>query len=904
MTESTVEESKSIKIPAGFPVEVYQQIQKALKEKPQPQRGLVFQSRGQRSTQFIDKGLVKPGKISFDTLRRAALSVHIVRICIHTLKQKVTKTKWVIQNTDLTRRKSKDPRIKEVENLFKHPNINDETFRTLLDKMVEDLLTLDSVSIEKTRFPDGALAELYFVDSATIRPVYDEYGNQDILIPLATQDAEKKGDPTEELPTSYVQVLDNSQYGGPESGQIVAAWPKKDFIHFHMNPQGAMESFGYGLSPIEGILSVVSNILNADNYNSTYFEEGAFPPVIMQLIGQVNQRDLEAYREYLVAELSGNFHRPAIMATEKAESLQIHNLKDFNNRDMQFMEYQNWLAKLCCAMFGMSPGDIGITDTQGNKNVAEQQAELSEQKGYSSILHLFKEVFNQEIIWKDFGYDDLEFDWVATDQMTDQEASTMYDRDLKNGSRTLNEVRAKRGEAPYPDWADEPMLLTGEGYKYIDPEKAQEEQQNAQEHELKLKGAGEVGGEKPYNEQEDDDSPEGTKIEKSGARTLYINRPIENAEDIIAWAKSQGFKTTLPASEMHVTIAFSKKPVDWKLAGIEKGMFVSSGGPRSVEALGDQGAVVLKFSDETLRKRWGELRDLGASWDYDSYKPHVTISYNDSGIDLKSVQPYDGPIYLGAEKRATVNEEWRVGITEKSSASKAVLTFGGYRTWADDRGFSQPFIWMDVKGGWGQVIKPPVAVNLDSAFDLEVQLTNELAKMGLNVRPVRKMTFIEVQNMLRSNPEVYNEFINYTNMTEQYDSEKWRSKFGGSRKFNYYLVSDYVDGYALSNPLLKTDMKRAPEAYVQAVRDLAALWRAERDMVLGDRRADQYIIGHDKRAYGIDYQFRGDAERYERTKDAIPDAIADIPELKTVFEESMEKSRYSLVKRIIKYARR
>ncbi len=194
-------------------------------------------------------------------------------------------------------------------------------------------------------------------------------------------------------------------------------------------------------------------------------------------------------------------------------------------------------------------------------------------------------------------------------------------------------------------------------------------------------------------------------------------------------------------------------------------------------------------------------------------------------------------------------------------------------------------------------------MNLDAGFDLEIDLTNELARMGLNVKPVRKMTFIEVQDMLRANPDVYNEFLNYTNMTEAYDSEKWRSKFGGSRKFNYYLVSDYIDGYALNNPLLKADMRRDPDAYRRAAIDLAALHRAERDMVLGDRRADQYIIGHDKRAYGIDYQFRGDKERYERTKDAIQESLADVPELESLFDEESKKESEGVVKRIAKSLR-
>ncbi len=725
MADAPVAEKKSVIIPEGFPDEVLKAVHKGLEARPP--RGLAFQNKSQRNVAFLQKGLTKPGRISYDTLRRAAISVHVVRICIQTLKTKITKTKWVVQNKDVQKRKGdKDKeRIEEVMELFKHPNKNNETFRTLLDKMLEDLLALDAVSLEKTRYDDGSLAELFYVDSATIRPVYDQHGNQDIEIPLNT---EKNG--LETLPVSYVQVLDNSQFGGPESGEIVAAWAKKDFIHFHMNPQGAMEAFGYGLSPIEGILSVVANILNADNFNSTYFEEGAFPPIVLQLIGQVNQRDLEAYREYLVSELSGNFHRPAIMATEKAESLQIHNLKDMNNRDMQFMEYQSWLAKLCCAMYGLSPEDIGLTDTTGSKSVSEVQKDLSEAKGYGSILNLLKEVFNQEVVWKDFGYKDLEFDWVAPDSLEPDIASAMYDRDLKNGSVTLNEVRLKRGESPYGDWADEPMLLTGEGYQPLDPEALKAKQDAAE--------AEEVGGEKPYGDQKN--------------------------------AKGEG---------------------------------------------------------------------------------------------------------------------------EVEKMQKAVFTMGGYKTWADDRGYSQPFICMDIKSGTGQVFKPPVAVNLNSQ-GLEITITNDLATMGLNVSPVFKMTYVEVVESLRNRPDVLAEFNKYIAMDGNYDSAKWRAKFGGSRLFDYYLVSNYVDGYALSNPLLLADMARDPASYKQAIKDLASLWRAERDGVLGDRRADQYIIGHDKRAYGIDYQFKGDTARWDKTKNAIQEELVNIPELLTLFKREIETPSITL----------
>lgn len=46
-------------------------------------------------------------------------------------------------------------------------------------------------------------------------------------------------------------------------------------------------------------------------------------------------------------------------------------------------------------------------------------------------------------------------------------------------------------------------------------------------------------------------------------RPLYVSRPSVSAEEIITWAKQQGFATTLPAEDMHVTVCYSKRPVDW-----------------------------------------------------------------------------------------------------------------------------------------------------------------------------------------------------------------------------------------------------------------------------------------------------------------------------------------------------
>ena len=828
--------------------------------KPSNSRAVVFENDKQRNIGVLRKGLMKPGQVSFEVLRRAVNAVPVARICVDTLKKKIAKTKWVIRTID-PMAKADEQQVKEITDLLKNPNDQD-SMRSFLDKILEDLLVLDAVAIEKTRFPDGKLAQMYQVDASTIRPVYDEMGKQDIPVPLPNG---------ETPPVSYLQIFNNSMYGGPESGEIVAAWAKKDFMYFHMNPQGTIDNFGYGLSPIEAVLSVVSNLLNADNFNGNYFDEGAFPPIILQLAQSLDVRQLEAYREYLYNQIEGNFHKPAIVAG--GGEMKVHNLKDLTNREMQFMEYTLWLSKLMCAAYGLSPDDIGLTDTTGSKSVAESQKEISEGKGYGSYLDLLKEIINSQIIWKDFGYTDLEFEWVAIDSLDPKTAVEIQDIRLKNGTMTVNEVREKNGDLPFEDWADQPMVLGNDGYSVI----------HTDEHE-EITEEDEVQGEKVYS--------------KSAGKTLYIQRNVKNAKDIIKWAKSNGFKTTLQPDDMHVTIAFSRKNVNWDSIDEKNDSFKISGGKREMAKFRD--AIVLKFSSKTLQNRWKEIIQKGASWDYESYQPHISITYAGDDIDLSKIKPYTGDIILAPEERNEVSDDWIDNVSEKG-IRKAIYTPSGFKTWMDDRGFGQPFIVQSILDGGGWVIKPPVAVNLTSQ-DLEIELTNLLYKKGLNVNPVKKMLYTDVVAMFGT-ADIKIEFDKYVNMTPEYDSEKWRARFGGSRKYPYYLMSDYIDGFALNSNQIRDDMKRDPTSYTQAIIDLAKLWKTEKELVLGDRRADQYIITKDKCAYGIDYQFQGDVKRWEDTKDAIPKFLVQIPQLynlfmSTISDENKTTKKQGIIKRI------
>ncbi len=169
---------------------------------------------------------------------------------------------------------------------------------------------------------------------------------------------------------------------------------------------------------------------------------------------------------------------------------------------------------------------------------------------------------------------------------------------------------------------------------------------------------------------EGDLAPEGVKAKETDPTadaaplSLYVRRDVRNGAEILKWAREQGFKSTLEAADLHVTIAFSRTPVDWMKVGDpwDGELEIVAGGARLLEIFGE--ARVLLFSSSRLSWRHEEIKNAGASWDHPEYQPHITISYDAGSPDLADVQPYRGRIVLGPEIFQTVKDDWLSGIKE------------------------------------------------------------------------------------------------------------------------------------------------------------------------------------------------------------------------------------------------
>lgn len=159
------------------------------------------------------------------------------------------------------------------------------------------------------------------------------------------------------------------------------------------------------------------------------------------------------------------------------------------------------------------------------------------------------------------------------------------------------------------------------------------------------------------------------------SRPLYVRRQLTNWRDVDRWAKAQGFRTTA-GSAMHATVCYSRVPLDWMKAGEshQETLQVPPGGPRVVAALGSEGAVVLHFASSALAWRHEEIKNAGASWDYENYEPHVTISYEAGDLKLADIEPYRGALEFGPEIFEDIKEDFKPKEFSKRPRSQFAIS--------------------------------------------------------------------------------------------------------------------------------------------------------------------------------------------------------------------------------------
>lgn len=339
------------------------------------------------------------------------------------------------KHDDFYRKRQRD--IKEIKKLLSKPDpwfTETLSWESLIKKMLIDTLIIDRGALIKIR-EEGSnkIHGLMPIDGSTLRPLINEFG---------TFDDEK----------AFVQVVN----GTPRT-----YLSKKDVMIMSMNPMTDIKYYGYGFSMMETLYTTVLSDIFIDKGNLDYYRKGGSipegfisiepPPSREGVVSQVDQEQLETIQRHLQSIMMGDYTQVPIVSGGKVSWIDFKGKR----RDMQFKELAEYLTRKICAVYQVSPQDVGII-SDVNRSTSQTQAEMTKSKGLETVMRTISEHFTNNIISELRPEDDLMLWFQDDDIEKEKERWQISQQKIIAGALTINQYRALEGQHPVP-WGNTPL---------------------------------------------------------------------------------------------------------------------------------------------------------------------------------------------------------------------------------------------------------------------------------------------------------------------------------------------------------------------------------------------------------------------------------------------------------------
>jgi len=374
--------------------------------------------------QFPGQHLPKPTPVN---LRRFA-ETPLVRRAINVIKDRIAAMDWQVR----VRRGVKqgdlafaERKLRALRRTLEEPNATDN-FRTLMEQVIEDVLTGGYGAIEMEPTGDGERpAMLWAVDGASIRinPRWD--GQPDT--------------------PRYAQALP----GQLESSAIELR--DDQLMYVRMNPRSFTP---FGLGPLEVAFETVNQFLSAHRFAGKLAANSVAQYALW--LNEATPAQHDRLIRWWQDEIEGTGRVPLISTEQKPEVLRFAQGTDADMR----LEWQEFLIRMVANAFGLPPLMLGL-ESDVNQSTASEMADEAFRGAISPMAmllagHITRDLFGKCIGWREFEFVFNELN--ARDEMTELAVQVQL---LQAGVLTVNEVRAMRGLGPLgQDGAA--LQLTGE----------------------------------------------------------------------------------------------------------------------------------------------------------------------------------------------------------------------------------------------------------------------------------------------------------------------------------------------------------------------------------------------------------------------------------------------------------
>lgn len=344
---------------------------------------------------------------SFAQMRALADACDVLRLVIESRKDQLAKIEWTIKPID--DKVEPDARCQEVLE-FMHMPDKENNWTDWLRMMLEDMFVVDAASIYVRPTLAGRPYSFELVDGATVLRKIDARGRTPAVPEVA-----------------YQQVFKGMPAVDYTSDELIYA------------PRNKRTHKVYGYSQVEQIIMTVNTALRRSIYQLQYYTEGSTPDLMFSVPSTWNPDQVRNFKLWWDEVLLGNTgaRRGTMFVPDGISQV---NTKEAILKD----EYDEWLARIVCYAFSVSPGPFV---KEQNRATAATAADEAHKEGLLPAMMWVKNTINL-LIWKTFGYKDITFDWKveeATNALVKAQVSQIY---IANKVQTPDEVRLEMGLEP------------------------------------------------------------------------------------------------------------------------------------------------------------------------------------------------------------------------------------------------------------------------------------------------------------------------------------------------------------------------------------------------------------------------------------------------------------------------
>lgn len=343
----------------------------------------------------------------FSTMRQLADGYDLLRLVIETRKDQIKSFDWEIVPSDpKVKAESLASQIKTVSDFLQVPD-GEHSWDDWLSMLVEDLLVIDAVAIYPAFNRGGKVRALEIIDAATI-----------------TRKIGVDGRTPQPPDVAYQQIIHGIMANDLTADQLV---------YMMRNPRSNRL---YGFSPVEQIIMTVNIALRRQMSQLEFYTSGNVPEAIAQVPDNWSPKQVADFQLLWDSLNEGN-------TAARRKMRFVPSLKDivFPKKDVLKDEYDEWLARIVCFAFSISPTAFIKSN---NRATAEQAANTAKEEGLMPLMRWLQNKMNF-LISRHLGVPDVMFKWKIENQVDPLVQAQIDQLHTTNRIVTPAEIRERLG---------------------------------------------------------------------------------------------------------------------------------------------------------------------------------------------------------------------------------------------------------------------------------------------------------------------------------------------------------------------------------------------------------------------------------------------------------------------------